>query len=131
MAQLRTAQWLRVWPDQGHTNLSIELKAIQATHQVGEFSVIQWQPKWRGIGLTTTQLQLMAILRRTDRHGNIIRADWLRDAAQDLTGIGEHHREQRLQVIALPLQLGLADQRQGEAGKDADGLGALAGRKIR
>jgi hypothetical protein len=39
MAQLRTAQWLRVWPDQGHSNLSIELKAIQAAHQVGQFGI--------------------------------------------------------------------------------------------
>jgi hypothetical protein len=43
MAQFRTAQWLGLWPDQGNSHLGVELKAIEATHQIGELGIVEGQ----------------------------------------------------------------------------------------
>ena len=92
---------------------------------IGQFGIIEFQLQRRRVGLAAAQLQtVMAALRgRRDPNRILNGAERPAHPADQVSGIGKHHRHQGQQVILAPLQFGTAAPLQAPAGDDAESIG--------
>jgi hypothetical protein len=109
----------------------IEAQAVEHPDQVGQFGVVEVHLQGADSGLATAKHQTMLTWTRRgnfDRLGS--RPKGSGDPTHQITGVGQHHVDQRRQVIALTLQRRAARPIQGPAGDDAQRIRGMARRNI-
>jgi hypothetical protein len=109
----------------------IEARAVEDPDQVSQFGVVEVDLKGADPGLTTPQHQemLTGTLRgNLDRLGR--RSKGAGYPTHQITGVGQHHIDQRHQVIKPTLQLGATSPIQGPTGDDSQSIWGMASRNI-
>jgi hypothetical protein len=105
----------------------IEAQAVEDPDQISQLGVVEVHLQEANARLTTPQHQEMLT---GTRRGNLDRLGWRSKGAgkttHQITGIGQHHVDQRHQVFKPTLQLGASSPVQGPVRDDPQSVRGMA-----
>ena len=105
---------------------------VEAAHQIRQFGIVEVEFQRRRVWLAAEQPQpvpaLLPVDQGFDLHRGAIGTEGARHPTHQVAGIGQHHGQQGLKVVAFPLQRWASDQVELPAHQDADRIVGLGGR---